>query len=68
MKTIVYGKQPLSPGAKALKAKLEADPEFRRNREIFAKMRSGTATEKDREAYLEITRPFREGRQDIVRG
>lgn len=68
MKTIVYGQQPLSPGAKALKARLDADPEFRRNREVFAKMRSGTATEKDREAYMEITRPFREGRQDIVRG
>lgn len=68
MKTIVYGQQPLSPGAKALKARLDADPEFRRNREVFAKMRSGTATEKDRETYMEITRPFREGRQDTVRG
>lgn len=68
MKTIVYGQQPLSPGAQALKARLEADPDFRRNREVFAKMRSGTATEKDHEAYLEITRPFREGRQDVVRG
>lgn len=68
MKTIVYGQQPLSPGAKALKARLDADPEFRRNREVFAKMRSGAATEKDRDAYMEITRPFREGRQDIVRG
>lgn len=68
MKTIIYGQQPLSPGAKALKAKLDADPDFRRNREVFAKMRSGTATEKDREAFLEITRPYREGRQDIVRG
>lgn len=68
MKTIIYGQQPLSPGAKALKAKLEADPTFRKNREVFAKMRSGTATEKDREVYMEITRPFREGRQDIVRG
>lgn len=68
MKTIVYGQQPLSPGALALKARLEADPDFRRNREVFVKMRSGTATEEDREAYLEITRPFREGRQDVVRG
>ena len=68
MKTIIYGQQPLSPGAKALKAKLEVDPAFRKNREVFAKMRSGTATEKDRDAYMEITRPFREGRQDIVRG
>lgn len=68
MKTIVYGKQPLSPEAKALKARLEADPEFRRNREVFAKMRKGTATAKDREAYDEIIRPYREGRQDIVRG
>jgi hypothetical protein len=68
MKTIIYGQNPLSPGAKALKAKLEADPEFRRDREIFARLRDGTATEKDREDYLEIIRPYREGRQDIVRG
>lgn len=68
MKTIVYGKTPMSPGAKALKARLEADPEFQRNREVFAKLRSGKATEQDRKAYLEIIRPFREGRQDVVRG
>lgn len=68
MKTIVYGKQPLSPEAKALKVRLEADPKFRRNREVFAKMRNGTATDKDREEYANIMRPFREGRQDVVRG
>lgn len=68
MKTVVYGKTPISPGAKVLKAKLEADPVFRRHREVFAKLRSGTATENDRKAYTEIVRPFREGRQDVVRG
>lgn len=68
MKTIVYGKQPLSPEAKALKVRLEADPKFRKNREVFSKMRSGTATEKDRAEYRNIMRPFSEGRQDVVRG
>jgi hypothetical protein len=68
MKTIVYGKQPLSPEAKAFKVRLEADPEFRRNREVFAKMRNGTATANDRVEYQELMRPFRAGRQDVVRG
>lgn len=68
MKTVVYGKTPISPGAKALKATLESDPSFRRNRELFARLRSGTATESDRQTYAEVIRPFREGRQDVVRG
>jgi hypothetical protein len=37
-------------GARFLKAKLEADPHFYRNREVFTNMRSGTTPEKDREA------------------
>ncbi|MFT3991680.1 MAG: hypothetical protein QM680_09765 [Luteolibacter sp.] len=68
MKTIIYGKQPISPESKAVLAKLEANPAFRRRREIFAKVRDGTANAEEMAEYREMRRPFEDGPQDVVRG